>query len=310
MKGPLLSCLMMAVWTSWMIGEMPALSAEQKSGKGEMKRILPRVLEGYQWDGKDEFYDFNTAFRYMDGAAELYRSYHFKLLLVRRYVKAGHPSILVELFDMGSSEEAFGVFSYQSGEEEVAIGQGSDYGGGLLRFWKGRYFANVYAEKETSDAKKDILLLAETIAKNMRVGPKPNLIRFLPKEDLMENSLRYFHSHHVLNHHYFLSYENILHLGPKTRAVLATYSPAPEKGKTRLLLVHYPSTIEAQRAYNHFLQTYLPEAGATAGPVKIENGRWSAAKLHQRYVIGVFEASSEEEAKRRLDATQRNIVGR
>lgn len=293
-----------------MIGEMPALSAERQSGKGEMKRILPSAVEGYQWDGKDESYDFNTAFRYMDGAAELYRAYHFRLLLVRRYVKAGHPSILVELFDMGSSEEAFGVFSYQSGEEEVAIGQGSDYGGGLLRFWKGRYFTNVYAEKETSETKKDILLLGEAIAKNMRAGPKPNLIRLLPKEHLMENSLRYFHSHHVLNHHYFLSHENILHLGPKTRGVLATYTPAPAKGKTRLLLVQYPNTKEAQKAYNRFLQTYLPEADATAGPVKIENARWSAAKLHQRFVIGVFGASSEEEARRWLEATQRNIRGR
>lgn len=309
MKNSLLSWLIVAASAWWVIGGMPAVSAEQLGGRGGMKRILPKAMEGYQWDGKDEFYDFNTAFRYMDGAAELYRSYNFKLLLVRRYVKTDHPSILVELFDMGSSEEAFGVFSYQPGEEEVAIGQGSDYGGGLLRFWKGRYFANVYAEKETSGVKKDVLRLGEAIARSMRAGPKPDLIRFLPQENLSESSVRYFHSHQVLNHHYFFSHENILRLGPKTRAVLATYSMAEGKGKTLLLLVQYRDATQAQNAYHLFLRAYLPEA-KTTGMARMENGKWAAAKLHQRYVIGIFEAPTSEEARRLVEATTGGILGR
>jgi hypothetical protein len=47
----------------------------------------------------------------MDGAAELYRSYAFKRLMVRRYMKTDHPAIMVELFDMDSSDDAFGIFS-------------------------------------------------------------------------------------------------------------------------------------------------------------------------------------------------------
>src|SRR4030066_1136541 len=112
--------------------EFPALSAEKDGRKAEMKRLLPLKMEDYKTDGKDEFYDRQTSFRYMDGAAEFYRSYDFKLLMVRRYLKAGHPSLLVERLDLGSSEDAFGIFSYQTEEEEVEIGQGSDYGGGGL----------------------------------------------------------------------------------------------------------------------------------------------------------------------------------
>jgi hypothetical protein len=95
----------------------------------EMKKLLPQELLGYKCDGKDEFYDTQTTLRYMDGAAELYHSFAFKLLTVRRYVKADRPSIVVEFFDMGSSEDAFGVFSFETEGEDVQIGQGSDYGG-------------------------------------------------------------------------------------------------------------------------------------------------------------------------------------
>src|SRR4030042_4764529 len=83
------------------MSESPAFSADGKTV--EMRKLLPQKVENYKSDGKDQFYDRQTAFRYMDGAAELYRSYAFKLLLVRRYLKAGHPSLLVDLFDMGSS---------------------------------------------------------------------------------------------------------------------------------------------------------------------------------------------------------------
>src|SRR4030042_6215481 len=133
----------------------PALSAEKDGRKAEMKRLLPPKVEDYKADGKDELYDRQTTFRYMDGAAELYRSYDFKLLMVRRYLKAGHPSLLVELFDMGSSEDAFGIFSYQTEEEEVEIGQGSDYGGGRRGFLEGGNFCTIFFEKEKPAHKKE-----------------------------------------------------------------------------------------------------------------------------------------------------------
>src|SRR4030042_4777987 len=142
MKLCLFSFLMVGVLL--VATEFPAFSAEKEGRRAEIKRLLPLKVEDYKTDGKDEFYDRQTSFRYMDGAAEFYRSYDFKLLMVRRYLKAGYPPLLVELFDMGSSEDAFGIFSYQTEEEEVEIGQGSDYGGGVLGFWKGEYFFKIY----------------------------------------------------------------------------------------------------------------------------------------------------------------------
>jgi hypothetical protein len=100
----------------------------------------------------------------MDGAAELYRSFAFKLLMVRRYVKSDSSPIIAEFFDMGLSQDAFGIFTFETGGEEAGVGQGSDYGGGLLRFWKGKFFVNVYAEQETPSTKQDVLEIGKVIA--------------------------------------------------------------------------------------------------------------------------------------------------
>ncbi len=288
----------------------PVLSAEKDGRKAEMKRLLPLKVEDYKTDGKDEFYDRQTAFRYMDGAAELYRSYDFKLLMVRRYLKAGHPSLLVELFDMGSSEDAFGIFSYQTEEEEVGIGQGSDYGGGLLRFWKGKYFANIFAERETPATKKDILAIGEAIARNIKKeGLKPKLIQFLPEENLLKRTIRYFHLHPILNHHYFISHENILNLGARTNAILATYPSPGEKGKTFLLLIQYPDQKQAEKAFQSFLKAYMPEAPSSK-TVKTENGKWTSAKIHRQYILVVFDAPSVEKTEELIRAVVKKLPGK
>ncbi|MCJ7703906.1 MAG: hypothetical protein MUO28_00060 [Desulfobacterales bacterium] len=293
-----------------MTTEFPALSSEKDGRKAEMKKLLPLIVGDYKADGKDELYDRNTAFRYMDGAAELYRSYAFKLLLVRRYLKAGHPSLLVELFDMASSEDAFGIFSYQIEEEEVGIGQGSDYGGGLLRFWKGNYFANVFAERETPATRKDILTLGEATAKNIKKGgSKPKLIQFLPEEGLSQETIRYFHLHQVLNHHYFISHENILNLGARTNAILASYPFAGEKGKTFLLLIQYPDQKQSEKAFKSFVKAYMPEADSSK-TVKTENGKWTSARLHQKYVVVVFDAFSVEKTEQLIEAVVKKLSGK
>ncbi len=292
----------------WIITQTPVLPAEKEKIMMEIKSIVPLKIGDYKSDGRDEFYDRKTSFRYMDGAAELYRSYAFSLLIVRKYVKRDQPSIIVELFDMGSSADAFGIFSYETGEEEVGIGQGSDYGGGLLRFWKGKYFANVFAEKETPDIKRDILTLGEAIAKNIRKeGPKPRLIQLLPEEGLLERSIRYFHLHPILNHHYFLSHENILHLGSKTNAVLVDYPSSDEKAKIFLLLIQYPEQKLAEKAFNSFLKAYMPEATSSKA-VKTENGKWTSARQYLQYIIVVFDSPSDEKAEQLIGEVAKKLL--
>ena len=285
----------------------PALAAERTEKKMEMKKLLPVEIGTYKSEGNDQFYDRQTTFGYMDGAAELYRSFAFKLLLVRRYLRANAPAIIVELFDMGSSEDAFGVFSFETEGEDVRVGQGSDYGGGLLRFWQGKFFVNVYAEQEASSTKLDVLALGKGIASSIKhEGQKPKLINYLPGEGLAERSIRYFHLHQSLNYHYFVSHENILHLGNQTSAVLATYQPTEQKGKTFLLLIQYPARKLAGEALQSFVKAYMPES-LTSRVIQTENGRWAAAQFQQEYVMVVFDSPTKEKAEGMIQTTRKNL---
>jgi hypothetical protein len=288
-----------------LMGFGSAFSAEPTGKK--MEKLLPLEIRSYKADGKHEFYDRQTTFRYMDGAAEMYRSFAFKLLMVRRYVKADHPPIVVELFDMGSSEDAFGVFSFETGGEDARVGQESDYGGGLLRFWQGKFFVNVYAEQEKPSTKQDVFKIGKAIAQSIGPeGQKPKLVHYLPKEGLSERNIRYFHVHQSLNYHYFVSHENILRLGEKTNGVLASYLFPQTQGKTFLLIIQYFSQKMAGEALKSFTKAYMPESSASK-VIQTENGRWAAAQSHQEFVIVVFDAPEQEKASASIDAVVKKL---
>jgi len=280
----------------WMLASMllPALLLAGE-GSAEMKKLVPRQIREWKARGRDEIYDRNTIFRYMNGAGELYRSYGFRKLLVRRFLKKGQPDIVVELYDMGSSEDAFGVFTHERMEEGVGIGQDSEYEAGWLRFWKGNFFVSIFAEGETPLAKQAILDLGQAIAQSIpTTGPKPQLLACLPSQGLINRSIRYFHNQASLNYHYFISYKNILHLNADTEAILAQYRWR-ENERGYLLLVRYPDEKSARDAFNSFVEAYLPEGGQT-GVAQTEDGKWVAAKAQGRLVIVVFEAPTRADA--------------
>jgi hypothetical protein len=272
-----------------------------------MKKLFPPEIGSYKSDGKDEFYDRQTTFRYMDGAAELYRSFGFKLLMVRRYIKSDSPPIIAEFFDLSSSQDAFGIFTFETEGEDVGVGQGSDYGGGLLRFWQGKFFANVYAEQETPSTKQDVLEVGKAIARSIgQEGQKPKLIHHLPEEGLSERSIRYFHLHQSLNYHYFVSHQNILRLAEKTKAVLGSYLFPQTQGKAFLLIIQYPSQKLAGEAFGSFVKAYMPEASASK-TIKTENGKWAATQSYREYVMVVFDAPDKEKTEELMQTTRRKL---
>jgi hypothetical protein len=122
------------VWI-FMVAEIG--EGEQK-GKMNLEISLPVDAAGWTWDKEQKEYNSPKAlFDYMDGAAELYLAYGFQRLTVRKFEKSSQRPITLELYEMASSEDAYGLFSFDRQDEAVGIGQGSEFGGGLLRFWKG-----------------------------------------------------------------------------------------------------------------------------------------------------------------------------
>ncbi|MBS3917640.1 MAG: hypothetical protein KG012_02005 [Deltaproteobacteria bacterium] len=104
-------------------------------------------------------------------------------------------------------------------------------------------------------------------------------------------------------------YSQVLNLGARTNAILATYPFSGEKGKTFLLLIQYPDQKQAEKALQSFLKAYMPEAPSSKA-VKTENGKWASARIHQKHVLVVFDAPSVEKTEQLIEAVVKKLPGR
>ena len=296
----ILTLLAMATWVGVGAANVGA------AGPAGMHRAvsLPSAVEGWTWDGKELRYDPRAVFDYIDGAGELFLAYGFQHLAVRRFEKPNQPPLTLECYDMGSAAGAYGVFSFERQEESVGIGQGSEFGGGLLRFWKGRYFVSLSADGEGPEAESAILQLGRQTAAAIReTGEAPRLVGLIPGKDagLVETSVRYLTSHVLLNQRFFIAHENILGLTRQTGAVLAQYGRDAQRA--HLLLVRYPTAPAAGAAYRSFLAAYLPGADGK-DRLKREDQRWTIARQRKAFVVVVFGAPTEEIGEALLAATE------
>jgi hypothetical protein len=280
---------------------------------GEEKRkmsqeiSLPSEAAGWKWDNKEMRYNSKTIFSYMDGAAELYLAYGFENLTVRRFGKSNQPPITVEVYEMTSSEDAYGVFSYEHQDETAGIGQGSEFGGGLLRFWKGKYFVSIYAEGEGPDVESGILQIGMATANSITsMGTEPKLVGFIPGKGLglVDKSIRFIKSHILLNQRFFIAHQNILNLNRKTEAVLAQYRQNGQK--TQLVLIRYPDSKEASDAYQSFTKGYLPDARGK-DRLRTEDKKWTFVRQRNEFVVILFGAATEDQGEAIIKATEKKL---
>jgi hypothetical protein len=258
----------------------------------EFVEFIPESLGGWSKTEADQFYNRENLYDYIDGGAELYLSYGFQSLINRTYTQPRQPDIILDIFDMGSSQNAFGVFSHSREKVEKEFGQGSQYTAGSLLFWKDRYFISILASPETPESSRAIKKLAGTIESHIeKEGPLPALVYLLPQDSLIEESVRYFKHYIWLNSYYFIADQNILHIDENTNAVLAKYRE--NNGKSLLLLVQYPDAESAKVAYQDFVKIYLLGVSDPAA-VQLEDGSWTGIRLQANLIVAVFNSTSRE----------------
>ena len=306
---------------------------------GKMNAVtLPETVGVWNRPESPRVINSKNIFKYMNGAGELYLGYRFRHLEVFDYTSVDQPNILVELYFMESSDDAFGLLSLDWGGEPVFF-DGSPppasnpffasptralYGGGLLRLWSDTIYARVMAERETPASKQAVLALGQAITANAENPPEPDLVKIpILKIDsawkLRRDRLSYFRSHLVLNSIYYLSHENIFDLDLSAEAVMAAYEHTANPGdpkRSQFLLIQYENLKRARKALNQFHNAYLPEYtkenaadSATDSPslFKLEDG-WLAYKLLGKYLTIVFECPDQESARTIIQKNESNIL--
>jgi len=298
------------------------------------KLDLPKTVGVWNRPDSPRFIHSENIFKYMNGAGELYLGYRFRHLEVFDYTSADQGNILVELYFMESSDDAFGLLSLDWGGEPVSLDSAPAaisnqsftastralYGGGLLRLWSDYIYARIMAERETPASKEAVLALGQAIAAGAQYPPEPALVKILPLAidavwKLRVDRLSFFRSYLVLNSIYYLSHENILDLDLSAEAVSAPYQYIPGSGdpkRSQFLLLQYENTERARQALNHFHDAYLPElkkeiTADSPSLFKLEDG-WMAYKLIGRHIAIVFESPDPESARAILQKNESNLL--
>ena len=204
------------------------------AGKGKMieKIDWPPEAAGWKWDGEEQSFERESLYEYINGSAEVYLAYNYRKATARRYTRPGHPDIVVDVYRMGSAEDAYGVFSLEQQDPEAGIGQGSEFGGSLLRFWKGPYFVTLLGNGTGKELAEAVLGLGRELAKRIQeIGQPPRLLRFLPEAETLPPPDRvcFVRSHVLLNRCFFISHQNILRLGQRCPGPSGPLSPGEKQ---------------------------------------------------------------------------------
>jgi hypothetical protein len=260
---------------------------------------LPKEINGWTKEGEVRTFNRKTLFDYIDGGAELYLAYRFRKVYASRYRRADESDIIVDVYDMTTPRDAFGVFTAEREGPSIGIGQESEYDTGLLRFFKGQFFVSILTQEETEQSREAVFSLARAVADQIETaGSTPDLLSRLPPEGLIENSVRYFYDPTILDVHYYVADENVFLLDKKSDAVLARY--AIQEGNPYLLLIRYTSNQKTSEAYESFVTAYMPDA--KNGVVQTEDGLWTAVRQRDTLLAVVFEAPSAAMATALLEA--------
>jgi hypothetical protein len=238
-------------------------------------------------------------YEFLNGGAELYFEYGIVAAASAEYKTGSELGIEVSVYDMGSEEGAFGIYSTfrYAGADFVAIGGEGLKTEASLDFWKGRYYCKILSFDADPRAQTAMVDLATELAGKL-TGPSdfPAIVKLLPEEGRVAGTEKYFRNQLGLNNIHYVDSENVLRLGDATEGAVAEYELGPER--VRGFLIRYASEADAEEALGMYARHLEagPQATPAAGGVRVElaGGKWVFAAHEGRYIIGVWDAVDEE----------------
>lgn len=155
--------------------------------------LIPEV-EGFTPLASGESFGPDNLSDKINGKAELYLAAGFKEMSCRRFgLAAAGVNVEVFLYDMGSAENAFAVFSGQRrpGSPGSSLTANAYSTANALFFTKGRFYAELVADKAAAALPEALEAYAKALlAKLPSEGEAPVQAALFPKEGLDQDSVR------------------------------------------------------------------------------------------------------------------------
>jgi hypothetical protein len=151
------------------------------AAEDQEKRVLPAsgFSPGWALEGPIKKYTGEDLFEYINGEAELYVQFGFKILAAGLYLKDGNEKLglAADVYEMGSDLEAFGIYAnYRKPEaEQLKAGTEGFVSPSQGMFYQGRYFVQLNASGAATQDQAVFLTLAGMISRNLPASPQSPL---------------------------------------------------------------------------------------------------------------------------------------
>jgi hypothetical protein len=145
-------------------------------------------LAGWLPVGSTEVFNSGTLYDLVDGQAEAYFAYGFEQVAVQGYENDTGQRVDVEIWQVATPSDAYGVFTANRAGEPVGFGNGGDADPGRrIAFWQDRYYVRVRTRQEVPEAVLQQFALALE-AGLPTGGEPPALVDRLPTAGLVSRS--------------------------------------------------------------------------------------------------------------------------
>ena len=169
-------------------------------------QLLPSdgELSGWVQSGAPSTYEGKTLYRDRALSPDLYYAYGFERQAEVEYETpefGSKPLILLEIFDMGMPENAFGIYNFHTYPQMQFewVGSKAMLSGNYLRFSKGKYFIQIESYELATGIREGMITLAKIIAAEIKDPPlEPQILALLPNNNKVSGSVKLFRTNWAL----------------------------------------------------------------------------------------------------------------
>jgi len=282
----ILLCVLLGVALSGSFGKQ----AEEVQEKLESFLPPSEHIEGLKLADRIATYPGAKLFDLIDGAGEIFMDYNFINVASAEYYREDPDNpVIVEFYQMKTSDDAYGIYAYYKPEKPkyINIGGEGHFDGMRLSFWKDVYFCKVYALDEIETTGQDIESVARYIEKRIKKAAEPPfLVRVFLTEGLNadRDSIRFFRVQRSFDNLGIALKKNILGLGRKTKGAIAKiYLDKEKKKSAAFFIIEYPDEKTASKAYEN-LEEGVKKSKEAENILSFQSGK---------HIIGTLDISRE-----------------
>lgn len=161
---------------------------------GPLTGIVPSADELGAFDRVEEpeLFSAGRLWEYINGAAPAYLAYGCRGVLTFVVLhSADSTEIIVDVYDMADTLNAFGIYSSErsTSAETIRMGSGGYRSANTLNFWQNDCYIKLTSYESTTESANHLSRMAAILSEKIpQRGKKPGRFNCFPDEDRIENS--------------------------------------------------------------------------------------------------------------------------